>query len=95
MADNFLHDDSGVSSFISEIKEYVQDYNDHVAALENLLNTMSSSSAWQDESIKTSFVNTVTSYITGYKAFAAGIEGYVECLKLKSENLVEHEINFS
>ena len=35
------------------------------------------------------------SYITGYKAFATGIEGYVECLKLKSDNLVEHESNFS
>jgi hypothetical protein len=56
---------------------------------------MSSSSAWQDETLKTSFVNTVTSYITGYKAFAAGIDGYVECLKLKSDNLVEHESNFS
>ncbi len=95
MADNFLHDESGVSSFITEIKEYVQDYNDHVVALESLLNTISSSSAWKDETVKTSFVNTVTSYITGYKAFAAGIEGYVECLKLKSENLVEHESNFS
>lgn len=95
MAEQFLHDESGVSSFISEVKEYIQDYNDHVAALENLLNTMSSSSAWQDETVKTSFINTVTSYITGYKAFAAGIEGYVECLKMKSENLVEHESNFS
>lgn len=95
MAENFLHDESGVSSFISEVKEYLQDYNDHIAALEQLLNTMSSSSAWQDETLKTSFVNTVTSYITGYKAFAAGIDGYVECLKMKSDNLVEHESNFS
>lgn len=95
MAENFLHDESGVSSFVNEIKEYLQDYTGHVTALENLLNTMSSSSAWQDETVKTSFINTVTSYITGYKAFAAGIEGYVECLKLKSDNLVEHESNFS
>lgn len=95
MADNFLHDESGVSSFITEIKEYLQDYSDHIAALENLLNTISSSAAWQDETVKTSFVNTVTSYITGYKAFASGIEGYVECIKLKSENLSEHENNFS
>lgn len=95
MADSFLHDESGVSSFITEIKEYLQDYNDHVAALENLLNTISSSSAWQDEAVKTSFVNTVSSYITGYNAFAVGIEGYIECLKSKSDNLVEHESNFS
>ena len=43
MASNFLHDESGVSSFINEIKEYLQDYNDHIAALETLLNTISSS----------------------------------------------------
>jgi hypothetical protein len=95
MADTFLHDESGVSSFINEVKEYLQDYNEHVASLEQLINTMSSSSAWQDETLKTSFVNTVTSYITGYRAFAAGIEGYVECLKLKSDNIIEHESNFS
>ena len=95
MASNFLHDESGVSSFINEVKEYLQDYNDHIAALETLLNTISSSSAWQDETVKTSFVNTVNSYINGYKAFSSGIEGYVECLKLKSDNIVEHETNFS
>ena len=95
MADNFLHDESGISSFVNEIKEYLQDYKDHVSALEGLLNTISSSSAWQDEAVKTSFVRTVSSYITGYNAFAAGIEGYVECLKLKSDNIVEHESNFS
>ncbi len=95
MADTFLHDENGVNSFINEIKEYLHDYQDHVLALENLLNSISSSSAWQDESVKTSFVNTVTSYISGYRSFASGIEGYVECLKLKSENLVDHESNFS
>lgn len=95
MAEQFLHDESGVSAFITEVKEYLQDYKDHVTALESLLNTISSSSAWQDETVKTSFVNTVKSYITGYRAFAAGIEGYTECLKLKSDNLVEHESNFS
>ncbi len=95
MAEKFLHDESGVSSFITEVTEYLDDYNSHIEALENLLNSMSSSSAWQDEQVKTSFVNTVTSYITGYKTFASGIEGYVECLKLKSENIVEHEGKFS
>ena len=60
MAENFLHDESGVNSFVNEIKEYLQDYTGHVTALENLLNTMSSSSAWQDETVKTSFINTDT-----------------------------------
>lgn len=95
MAESFLHDESGVTSFVSEVREYLQDYNEHIIALETLLNTISSSSAWQDENVKTSFVNTLTSYITGFKAFATGIEGYAECLKLKSENIVEHESNFS
>lgn len=95
MAESFLHDESGVTSFVNEVREYLQDYNEHVIALETLLNTISSSSAWQDETVKTSFVNTLTSYITGFKAFATGIEGYAECLKLKSENIVEHESNFS
>lgn len=95
MAENFLHDESGISSFINEIKEYLQDYNDHINALETLLNTISSSTAWQDEDVKTSFINTVTSYISGYMAFSAGIEGYIECLKLKSDNIVEHETNYS
>lgn len=95
MADNFLHDESGVNSIVNEIKEYISDYNSHISALENLANTISSSSGWQDESVKTSFVNTLTSYIAGYKAFSSGISGYVECLKAKSENVVEHESNFS
>ena len=95
MAENFLHDETGVTSFINEIKEYLQDYNDHIRALETLLNTISSSTAWKDEDVKASFVNVVSSYLAGYMAFSAGIEGYVECLKLKSDNIVEHETNYS
>ena len=95
MASNFLHDENGVNSFISEVKEYLEDYNNHVTALESLLNSISSSTAWQDETVKSSFVNTVTSYISGFKAFSSGISGYVDCLKLKSDNIVEHETNYS
>ena len=42
MAETFLHDESGVTSFVSEVREYLQDYNDHIVALETLLNTISS-----------------------------------------------------
>lgn len=95
MADNYLHDESGVDYFLGEVKNHLDDYNEHICALETLLNTISSSSAWQDESVKTAFINTVTSFVRGYKVFSSGIDGYIECLRLKSTNLSEHESNFS
>ncbi len=95
MADVFLHDDGGVSSFIADVEGYLEEYTTSVDALEQLLKVIESSEAWEDAAVKTSFVNTLSSYIVGYKSFAAGIGNYVECLKLKSDNLVEHEDRFS
>lgn len=93
--DSFLHDKSGVSSITSELNNYLNEYKNHIVALEQLINTMSSSTAWEDKTIKTSFIATAKSYIKAYNSLSNGIEAYINCLNKKSENLSEHESLYS
>lgn len=93
--DNFLHDETGISTIVSEVKEEVSLYKENIKALETLVTSIEGSSAWVDESVKTSYVNTAKSYISSYNIFAIGLDNYVECLEKKSENLAEHESKFS
>lgn len=93
--DNFLHDESGISTIINDVKKELSNYKDNVKALETLIGSIEASSAWKDESVKTSYINTAKSYITSYNNFAAGLDNYISCLQKKSENLVEHESKFS
>lgn len=93
--DNFLHDETGISTIVNEVKEEISLYKENIKALENLVTSIEGSSAWVDESVKTSYINTAKSYISSYNSFATGLDNYVECLVKKSENLVEHESKFS
>lgn len=93
--ENFLHDSDGINTVTLQMKEYLDSYKSHVTSLEQLVNSISSSSAWKDEEVKTSFVATAQSYIVAYKSFCSGIEGYINCLNKKSDNLSEHESVFS
>lgn len=93
--DNFLHDETGISTIVSEVKEEISLYKENIKALETLVTSIEGSSAWVDESVKTSYINTAKSYISSYNSFATGLDNYVECLVKKSENLVEHESKFS
>ena len=93
--DNFLHDDVGIATIISEVKEEIALYKDNIKALETLVSSIEGSSAWVDEEVKTSYINTAKSYITSYNCFATGLENYITCLGKKSENIIEHETKFS
>ncbi len=93
--DNFLHDETGISTIVNEVKEEISLYKENIKALETLVTSIEGSSAWVDESVKTSYINTAKSYISSYNSFATGLDNYVECLVKKSENLVEHESKFS
>ena len=93
--ENFLHDSEGVNSTVLQMKEYLESYKAHIASLENLINTMSSSGSWKDKDVKTSFIATATSYISAYKSFSAGLEGYINSLSEKSTNISENESVFS
>lgn len=93
--DNFLHDESGISTIVNEVKSEISLYKENITALENLINSIDASGAWIDAEVKTSFINTAKSYISSYKNFALGLENYVECLVKKSENIIEHETKFS
>ena len=93
--DSFLHDKSGISSITNEMTNYLNEYKDHIAALEQLVSNMNGSSAWEDKNIKTSFIATANSYINAYKSLSSGIEAYINCLNKKSDNLSEHESLYS
>lgn len=95
MASTFLHNESGVSTSISDLQNTLESYNNNIGTLENYINEMNGSSAWQDENVKTSFISAAQGYITAYKTFAQGIQGYIECLTKKSQNIQEHENRFS
>jgi hypothetical protein len=93
--EKFLHDDSGISTIVSDVKEQINDYKENISALEKLVTNIEGSSDWIDEQVKTSFVNTAKSFVDSYKTFSAGLEGYINCLEIKSENITEHEGKFS
>lgn len=93
--DSFLHDKDGISAITNEMTNYLNEYKNHITALEQLINNMNSSTAWQDKIVKTTFIITSTSYIKAYKSLSNGIEAYINCLNKKSENLSEHESLYS
>lgn len=95
MASSFLYNDSGVSASINELKGALESYRANVATLEGYITDISGSSSWQDESVKTSFVSAAQGYVSAYKTYISGIEGYIECLTKKSDNIAEHESNFT
>lgn len=91
----FLHDELGLSTLISDVKNEISLYKGNVSALERLITSMEGSSDWVDESLKASYIDTAKGYITSYKNYAIGLEKYIECLSNKSNNIVEHESKFS
>lgn len=95
MANIFLHDESGIASIITEVRNSIDIYNENIEKLSTLIETMKSSNAWVDEDVKSSFINTAIAYITSYKSFSAGLIGYMNCLEKKSENIVTNESSFS
>lgn len=93
--DNFLHDESGLSSLISNVNDEISAYIESVDALEGFINDMESSSSWIDDDVKTNYIAAVRSFISSYRDYSAGLEAYMQCLDKKNNNLIEHETNFS
>lgn len=93
--DNFLHDESGLSSLISDVNDEISAYIESVDALEGFINDMESSSSWIDDDVKTNYIAAVRSFISFYRDYSAGLEAYMQCLDKKNNNLIEHETNFS
>lgn len=93
--DNFLHDESGISTIINDVKNEISSYKDNIKALEKLVTSIEGSGSWVDEQVKTSYVNTAKGFLSSYNSFATGLENYIKCLETKSDNIVEHETKFS
>ena len=93
--DSFFHDKSGIDAIITDVRTSLDNYSQTVGSLESLINEMNGSSAWVDDQVKTSFVNTANSYISLYRTFYGGLESLINCLEKKSENISEHETNYS
>ena len=62
--DNFLHDESGLSSLISDVNDEISAYIESVDALEGFINDMESSSSWIDDDVKTNYIAAVRSFIS-------------------------------
>ncbi len=96
MASNkFLLDKDAINSYITSVRDNIQTYKGHVQSLQSLVQTISSSSAWKDEHVKTSFVNTANSYIKAYNSFSTGLSTYMDCLNKKTNNVIDNESKFS
>ncbi len=95
MANDFLHDESGIEGVLQEMNPAIDMYITRVEELEKLVLGMESSSSWIDDKVKTSFINTAKSYISLYKQYHAALDALSVCLKTKSINIVENETNFS
>ena len=93
--DVFLHDEDGINVIVNDVKDTISLYKENIKALEKLINSMDGSSSWLDDDVKTSYINTAKGYISSYNNFVSGLENYVQCLIKKSENVVEHETNYS
>jgi uncharacterized protein YukE len=95
MASEFLHDEATISDIISNITTAKGEYEQNVADLKKLVDEISVSSDWIDESVKGAFELTAKSYVSAYSTFVSAIDTYVKSLQTKSDNIVENEEKFS
>lgn len=80
----YLFNEESVTSTISSMKSNIDNYRENVTALKNLINTIGSSDAWVDNTIKSSFVSTATSYVNKYEEIIKWMESLVTYLSDKS-----------
>lgn len=96
MSNALYHDESGVSSLVSSIMQKIDDYQQIVSQLEQLVNTINSSSDWVDKEVKTAFISQCNSYIMYYKGFVHSLTNYVNgYLGNKSREVANIERAFS
>lgn len=84
--DIYLHDEDAVSNVISNLENDIKAYKESVTALTNLINSIDSSSAWIDKTIKTSFVSTASSYVRQYENLIKEMEILVKYLSSKNSS---------
>lgn len=90
--DIYLHDEDAVNNVISNLENDIKAYKASITALTNLINSIDSSSAWIDKTIKTSFVTTASSYVRQYENLIKEMEILVKYLSSKnsSSSSLEH-----
>ena len=66
MSDSYFHNDALVSSVIDDLTRDLDDYNNRITELVTLVNTMSESSSWKDNVVKSAYIKTCNDYIQEY-----------------------------
>ena len=84
--DIYLHDEDAVNNVISNLENDIKAYKASITALTNLINSIDSSSAWVDKTIKTSFVTTASSYVRQYENLIKEMEILVGYLSSKNSS---------
>lgn len=95
MGDSYYHDESSVNSTIDKLKTDLSNYKDNISNLETLIQTISSSSSWKDELVKTAYIAKAESYLTIYKNAAIVLEGFINYLSGKNTTAGDLERAFS
>jgi hypothetical protein len=84
--DIYLHDKDAVDNVILNLENDIKAYRASITALTNLINSIDSSSAWVDKTIKTSFVTTASSYVRQYENLIKEMEILVKYLSSKNSS---------
>jgi len=87
----YLFNEDSVTSTVSSMKSDIETYRENVTALKNLINTIESSDAWVDNTVKTSFVSTASSYVEKYEEIIKWMEALVAYLSDKGKAATELE----
>ncbi len=96
MSNNLYHDENGVSSLSGEVANKIREYENIVVRIQQLVNTINSSSDWNDLDVKSAFITKCNEYIANYQGYIAALNNYVNgYLNSKSREIANIERAFS
>ncbi len=95
MSDSYFHNDALVSSVIDDLTRDLDDYNNRITELVTLVNTMSESSSWKDNVVKSAYIKTCNDYIQEYQKFANILSGFINYLTRKNSGANDLERAYS
>ena len=95
MSDSYFHNDALVSSVIDDLTRDLEDYNNRITELVTLVNTMSESSSWKDNVVKSAYIQTCNDYIQEYQKFANILSGFINYLTRKNSGANDLERAYS
>jgi hypothetical protein len=84
MSDSYYHSNEQVSSIIDDLTNDLNEYNSKIDELVSLVNTMSESSSWKDNLVKSAYIQTCNDYIKEYQKFANILSGFINYLTRKN-----------